>query len=86
MTSPKPDIGFPVSKLSQFSHDPYVRQRVALDRVMRYFYSTLKLSLVFNNSEEINLIGYTNAAYADSSNNQKSTYKMAMLLGNLVCI
>lgn len=36
MTSTRLDIAFAISKISQFSHDLYVRHRVSLDRIMRY--------------------------------------------------
>lgn len=58
MTSTRPDIAFAVAKLSQFSHDPCVRHRVALDRVMKYLRGTLKLGLVFSSSDGVNPIGY----------------------------
>lgn len=69
MINTRPDIAFLVTKLSQFSYNLCIRHRVALDRIMRYLYSTLKLGLVFNSSEEINPIKYADVAYANSLDN-----------------
>ena len=87
MTSTRPDIAFAVSKLSQFSHDPCVRHRVALDRVLKYLHGTLNLGLVFSKGlGQVNPIGFADTAYADSFDTRKSTHGMTMLLGNSACI
>ena len=87
MTSTRPDIAFAIGKLSQFSHDPGVKHRVALDRVIRYLKGTASLGLVYGPSPKGNTpIGYADAAYADSSENRKSTHGMTLLLANSACI
>lgn len=48
MVATRPDLASAVGKLSQFSHDPCVRHRVALDRVLRYLRGTLNHALVYD--------------------------------------
>lgn len=54
---------------------------------MRYLRGTSKLGLVYDGSDlKIDPVGYADAAYADSSDNRKSTHRMALLLANSACI
>ena len=89
MTHTRLDITFAVAKLSQFCHDPSVRHRVALDRVLRYLNWTTKLGIIFSGAEGKYIpdpLGYADAAYADSSDDRKSTHGMALLLTGSACI
>lgn len=74
MTTTRPDIAFAVGKLSQFSHDPCVKHRVALDRVLRYLRGTSDLGLALDNRDDHDPkdkrdghdpTGYGDAAYAN---------------------
>lgn len=83
------DLTFAVGKLSQFCHDPSVRHRVALDRVLRYLNGTANLGIIFSGVREkyiLNPFGYADAAYADNSEDRKSTHGMALLLAGSACI
>lgn len=86
MTSTRPNIAFTIGKLSQFSHNLWVKHQVALDQVIQYLCGGLKLDLVFNNSEGINPIRFADTTYADSSENRKLTHGMTLLIENSTCI
>ena len=89
MTQTRFDLAFAVGKLSQYCHDPSMRHRVALDRVLRYLNWTTKLGIIFNRSEESytpNPFGYADAAYANNLDNRKSTHGMVLLLTGSACI
>lgn len=83
MVATRPDIAFALGKLSQFSHDPCVCHRVALDRVLRYLRGTLNYALVYNfKSSTGDPISFADAAYGDDSDDRKSTNGHTMLIGN----
>lgn len=89
VTCTRPDIAFVASKLSQYTHDPAVRHRVALDRVLRYLKGTMNLALTFDRTGSnfsTKPVGYANASYSDDVLDRKSTYGTTMILGNAACM
>lgn len=83
MVATRPDIAFAVGKLSQYSHDPCVCHRVALDRVLRYLRGTIDHALVYDfNGLDCDPVSYADAAYGDDPDDRKSTNGHTMLIGN----
>lgn len=88
VTCTRPDIAFVASKLSQYTHDPAVRHRVALDRVLRYLKGTMDLALIFNRngSSIMEPVGYADASFSDDVLDRKSTYGTTIIFGNAACM
>lgn len=82
MTSTRPDLAYAVGKLSQHAHDPTIRHRTALDRVLKYLKGTAELALIYDHNESGNPVGFADAAYGDDTNDRKSTHGYTLLLGN----
>lgn len=82
MVATRPDIAFTVGKLSQYSHDPCVRHRVALDRLFRYLLGTIYYALVFDFNSPGDPVCFADAAYGDDRNDRKSTHGHTLLIGN----
>lgn len=83
MVCTRPDLAYVVGKLSQFTHDPAVRHRTALDRVLKYLKGTVDLALVYDcNKHDGHPVSFADAAYGDDANDRKSTYGHTLLLGN----
>lgn len=83
MVATGPDIIFAIGKLSQFSHDPSLRHRVALDRVLRYLRGTLNHALIYDFSSSAgDPVSFTDATYGDDASDRKSTNGHTMLIGN----
>lgn len=82
MVCTRPDLAYAVGKLSQFTHDPAVRHRTALDRVLKYLKGTADLALTYDHSSSNSgPMSFADAACGDDTNDRKSTYGHTMLLG-----
>lgn len=87
VTCTRPDVAFVASKLSQYTHDPAIRHRVALDRVLRYLKGTMNLALTFHrNGSSMEPIGYADASFSDDVLDRKSTYGTTLILGGAACL
>ena len=81
MLCTRPDLGFPICFLSQFSNNPNEEHWIAVKRVLRYIKGTLKLKLKYETGNT-NIIGYTDADWAGDVLRRKSTSGFIFLLGN----
>lgn len=66
-------------KLSQYSRDPCVRHRVALDRLFRYL---LYYALIFDFNSPGDPVCFADAPYGDNKDDRKSTHGHTILLGS----
>lgn len=81
----RPDIAYPVSVVSQFMHDPQDRHLQAVDRILQYLKVSPGRGLLFKKSEHLSMEVYTDADYAGSIVDMRSTTGYCMFLGgNLV--
>ena len=61
LTMTRPDLSFPVNKLSQFLQNPSVRHWQACKRILRYVKGTLNHGIVFKSNGRLELEGYADA-------------------------
>lgn len=81
----RPDIAFAVSVVSQFMHSPREEHRGAVHRILRYLKGTPGKGLFFKKSEQRGIAVYTDADWARSVTDRRSTSGYCMFLwGNLV--
>lgn len=74
MTSTRPDISWIVSKLSQTLANPKAEDLVAAKHVLRYLKGTVDYELCYKrNEEDLNLIGFSDADWASSVEDRRST-------------
>ncbi|KAK3037954.1 hypothetical protein RJ639_030659 [Escallonia herrerae] len=81
----RPDIAFAISLVSQFMHSPHEEHLEAIYRILRYLKSSPGKRLFFRNNEQRNLKAYTDADWAGSITDRKSTSGYCTFVwGNLV--
>ena len=73
LTNTRPDICFAVNTLSQYLVQPRWVHLIAAKHVMRYLKGTIDFGLYYDGSHEYILYGYTNAYWAGSISDRKST-------------
>jgi hypothetical protein len=81
LTNIRPDICFAVNTLSQFLVEPRRVHLVAAKHVMRYLKGTLDYGLIYDGDHDFTLIGYTNAEWAGSVADRKSTSGCCFSMG-----
>ena len=71
----RPDLAFSVGVLRRYMHDPKQSHGAALKQVMRYMRGTLSLSLglIYTRSEQIKLIGFSDASHNVDVDDGRST-------------
>ena len=81
----RPDIAYLVSVISQFMHDPREIHLQAAYRVLHYLKAHLRKGILFKKTSDIALAIYTDAAFAGSPLDKRSTKGYCIFLGgNLV--
>ena len=73
LTNTRPYICFVVNTLIQYLVQPRWVHLVAAKHVMRYLKGTIDFGLYYDNSHEYRLYGYTDADWAGSISDKKST-------------
>ena len=77
MLGTRPDLGFSVGKLAQYSSAPTERHWKGVKRILRYVKKTKNTALVLGNREQVNAIGtvtgYFDSAYMDNTLDRHST-------------
>ena len=76
----RPDLGFPICFLSQFSNSPSKEHWIALKHVLRYVKETLTFKLKYEKSDE-QIIGYSDVDWVGDIEKHKSTSGFIFLLG-----
>jgi hypothetical protein len=82
LTNTRPDICFAVNTLSQFLVEPRRVHLVAAKHVMRYLKGTLDYGLSYDGDHDFTLIGYTDADWAGSVADRKSTSGCCFSMGS----
>ncbi|XP_021808918.1 uncharacterized protein LOC110752544 [Prunus avium] len=81
----RPDIAYDVSMVSQFMHQPSEAHMNGVTRIMRYLKAAPAKGLMFSKHTHINLEGYTDADWAGSITDRRSTFGYFTFVGsNLV--
>ena len=78
----RPDICFVVNTLSQFLTDPRQVHLIAVKHVLRYLKGTMDYGLKYDAYQKINLHGYVDLDWADSTTDKKSTSGCCFSLGS----
>ena len=85
LTHTRPDIAYTVGVLSQFMHTPRVSHLHATHRVLRFLKGTIGRGLLFRRNSGLDLEVYTDADYAGSIVDRRSTSGYCTFLGgNLI--
>ncbi|CAL8174271.1 unnamed protein product [Prunus armeniaca] len=80
LANTRPNIAYVVSVVSQFMHSPSVSHRI-----LRYLKSAPGKGLMFSKNRDLEVVGYTNADWASSITNRRSTScYFTFVRGNLV--
>ncbi|XP_052295875.1 secreted RxLR effector protein 161-like [Citrus sinensis] len=78
----RPDIAYPVNKLSQFLAHPTISYWQACKRVLRYLQSTSHFGIQFFNSGSETLTAFSDADWAADPDDRKSTGGYCVFLGS----
>jgi histone deacetylase 1/2 len=85
LTLTRPDIAFLVNKVCQFLHAPTDIHWAAIKRILRYLRGDTKLGLEIRKSNSMMVSGFSDADWAGSIDDRRSTSGFAIFLGaNLV--
>ncbi|RVW44641.1 Retrovirus-related Pol polyprotein from transposon RE1 [Vitis vinifera] len=85
LTITRPDISFPVSVVSQFLQSPCDSHWDAVIRILRYIKSTPGQGVLYENRGHTQVVGYTDADWADSPTDRRSTSGYCVFIGgNLI--
>jgi histone deacetylase 1/2 len=85
LTLTRPDLAFSVNKVCQFLHAPTTDHWTAVKRILRYVFDTLKVGITFARSSSTFLSAFSDADWAGSLDDRRSTGGFAIFVGpNLV--
>jgi len=81
----RPDLAYVLSVISQFMHSPSEEHMKVITRVLRYLKSSPGKGILFKKGENLNIEGYTNANWAGSIEDRRSTSRYFTFVGgNLI--
>ena len=82
----RPDISQAVRVLSKFNSAPTEAHLAAAKRVLRYLKGTMNLSLQYKQTENSDIVGFSDADWAsDMDNRHSTTGNVFMLAGGAIC-
>ena len=85
LTLTRPDTSFAINKVCQFLHSPTMQHWMAVKRILRYVKSSVDLGLKLNSSSSTIISAFSDADWAGSVDDRRSTGGFAIFLGsNLV--
>ncbi|RVX18159.1 Retrovirus-related Pol polyprotein from transposon TNT 1-94 [Vitis vinifera] len=85
LTITRPDISFPVIVVSQFLQSPCDSHWDAVIRILRYIKSTPGQGVLYESRGHTQVVGYTDADWADSPTDRRSTSGYCVFIGgNLI--
>lgn len=82
MTLTRPDISFSINKVCQFLHAPTTTHWAAVKRILRYVKHTINLGLKFSKGSSLLVSGFSDADWAGSPDDRRSTGGFAIFLGS----
>ncbi|KAL5549717.1 hypothetical protein UlMin_004948 [Ulmus minor] len=86
VTLTRPDIAFAVKKACQFMHSPTSAHWLSVKIILRYLRGTMQQGLRLNSSQDLHMQAYTDADYALTPNDRKSSSGYCVFFeDNLVC-
>jgi hypothetical protein len=80
----RPDITYAVNVVSQFMHDPRKAHMDAVERILRYLKSNPGKGILFSNHGNLKVEGYTDADWAGSKNDKRSTSGYFTFVGGIL--
>ncbi|RVX19942.1 Retrovirus-related Pol polyprotein from transposon TNT 1-94 [Vitis vinifera] len=83
LTITRPNISFPVSVVSQFLQSPCDSHWDAVIRILRYIKSIPGQGVLYENRGHTQVVGYTDADWADSPTDRRSTSGYCVFIGEL---
>ena len=84
-TITRPDISFAVNKVCQYMHAPTTQHWLAVKRILRYLKGTSTHGITLHRSSDLPLTCYSDADWASSPDDRKSTSGYCCFLGpNLI--
>ena len=84
LTVSRPDIMFCVCLCARFQACLKESHLIALKRIFRYLFGTQNLGLWYPNKSSLELLGFSNADYAGSKIDRKSTSGTCQFLGHML--
>ncbi|XP_024030615.1 uncharacterized protein LOC112094295 [Morus notabilis] len=82
LTHTRPDIAYSVSVISQFMHDPREPHLQAAHRILHYLKGSPEKGILFKRNSVLTLEAYTDADYAGSIVDRRSTIGYCTFLGD----
>lgn len=82
LTLTRPDISFAVNKVCQYLHSPTTTHHTAVKRILRYISGTFNYGLKFDRCSSTSINAFSDADWAGSSDDRKSTGGFAVFLGS----
>jgi hypothetical protein len=82
LTNTKPNIYFVVNTLSQFLVEPKCVHLMVAKHLMRYLKGTVDNGLIYDGDHDLSLSGYSDADWAGSVADRKSTSRWCFNLGS----
>lgn len=76
----RPDLAYVVSSLSRFNNSPSEEHWTAAKRLLRYLKGTIDNKLIFNKDGNSEIIGYSDASWANDSEDRRSVTGYAFKL------
>lgn len=77
----RPDIAYAVGVVSKFMDRPQADHMDAIIRVLRYLKGTSSKGILYSKYRDLDLVGYTNADWAEDRDDRKSTSGYFTLVG-----
>ena len=82
VTTSRPDVMHAVGLVARFQANPKETHVLAIKRIFRYPKGTTKLGLWYPKGNELTMVAYTDANWAGSFDDRKSTSGAGLYLGN----
>ncbi|GAU41434.1 hypothetical protein TSUD_98300 [Trifolium subterraneum] len=82
LTNTRPDIAYSTQQLSQFLHNPTITHYKTACRVVRYLKLNPGRRLMFHRNSDIQIIGYSDADWAECLDTRRSTSGYCFFLGS----
>ncbi|CAL8120822.1 unnamed protein product [Prunus armeniaca] len=82
LTASRPDISFSVGLCARFQSDPKESHLLAVKRILRYVSGTTNFGVYYSFDSNVELAGYSDADWAGSIDDRKSTTGGCFYIGN----